>query len=265
MRSTLTLCTLLAMAAPLAAGAQGRGRDGRGVPPGHLPPPGSCRVWVDGVPPGRQSPPTDCATAERTRLANGRVIYGDAGGGYDDDRRGKGKGKHKDGRRDDRDTDSDRDSDRDTDRRTDRRTDDRCLDRDRDGRCDFRADSARIPGTGTKIPLPLPAPRTEPTRSPGTTVPTVPRVESGRRALPEMVPVTMIEQRRRTRDQERWLGAGDVAGRYVDADQNGVPERITWLDRAGMVRQVWRDDDRNGRANSVAVYERGRLTQMVRE
>lgn len=59
------------------------------VPPGHRPPPGMCRIWIDGVPPGQQPAPTDCATAERTRPANARVIYGDQ------DSRGKGKGKWK--------------------------------------------------------------------------------------------------------------------------------------------------------------------------
>jgi hypothetical protein len=47
------------------------------VPPGHLPPPGMCRVWIDGVPPGHQPPVTDCATAQAQRTANSRVIYGD--------------------------------------------------------------------------------------------------------------------------------------------------------------------------------------------
>lgn len=47
------------------------------VPPGHRPPPGMCRIWIDNVPPGHQPAPTDCATAVRTRPANGRVIYGD--------------------------------------------------------------------------------------------------------------------------------------------------------------------------------------------
>jgi hypothetical protein len=47
------------------------------IPPGQLPPRGMCRVWIDGVPPGQQPPVTDCATAERTRVANSRVIYGD--------------------------------------------------------------------------------------------------------------------------------------------------------------------------------------------
>ena len=62
------------------------------VPPGHLPPRGLCRVWIDGVPPGQQPPVTDCATAEqmRWRTANARVIYGDR-----ESFPGKGKGKFK--------------------------------------------------------------------------------------------------------------------------------------------------------------------------
>jgi hypothetical protein len=40
-------------------------RPSLGIPPGHLPPPGSCRIWVPGRPPGRQSPPGDCATLAR--------------------------------------------------------------------------------------------------------------------------------------------------------------------------------------------------------
>ena len=53
------------------------------VPPGHRPPPGLCRIWIDGVPPGRQPRPTSCSYAEAYRPANARVIYG-AGAGRDD-------------------------------------------------------------------------------------------------------------------------------------------------------------------------------------
>jgi hypothetical protein len=71
-------------AAPVAA--QGRGRNNtQGIPPGHMPPPGECRVWHDGVPPGRQPAPTNCNEAERiaSRSSNTRVIYGDDRGGWD--------------------------------------------------------------------------------------------------------------------------------------------------------------------------------------
>ena len=94
----------LALAQPLAAqerhgarAGQGRDRDGDGVPPGHRPPAGMCRIWIDGVPPGRQPAPTDCATAHRERPANARVVYGEAEG--DRDSRGRGKGKAKQGKK----------------------------------------------------------------------------------------------------------------------------------------------------------------------
>lgn len=112
-----------ALAATLAVaplGAQSfRGRGNDEVPEGHRPPPGMCRIWIDGVPPGQQPAPTDCATAVRNRPANGRVIFGDdaaksgkgkprkfSGGSYsagDDDRAARG-----DDRGDDRDDDADR-------------------------------------------------------------------------------------------------------------------------------------------------------------
>ena len=31
------------------------------VPPGHLPPPGKCRIWEPGRPPGHQLPPGPCS------------------------------------------------------------------------------------------------------------------------------------------------------------------------------------------------------------
>ena len=57
-------------------------RDARGaaadeIPPAYRPPPGMCRVWLDGVPGGQQPAPTDCAAAVRNRPANSRVIFGD--------------------------------------------------------------------------------------------------------------------------------------------------------------------------------------------
>jgi hypothetical protein len=30
------------------------------IPPGHLPPPGQCRIWYPGTPPGHQPPPGPC-------------------------------------------------------------------------------------------------------------------------------------------------------------------------------------------------------------
>jgi hypothetical protein len=48
------------------------------IPRGHVPPPGTCRAWLDDRPAGQQPPPTgDCLQAQR--LADrygGRVIWG---------------------------------------------------------------------------------------------------------------------------------------------------------------------------------------------
>ena len=92
------------VAAP--AGAQGRGRNAQGIPPGHVPPPGQCRVWYDGQPPGRQPAATSCAAAQRVAArTGGRVIYGG-------DEHRDARGRDGDGRRGD------------------------CIDMNRDGRCD---------------------------------------------------------------------------------------------------------------------------------
>lgn len=64
------LAGALLFAAPLAA------QSTDSVAPEHRPPPGMCRIWLDGVPANRQPEPTDCATAIRKRPPNARVIFG---------------------------------------------------------------------------------------------------------------------------------------------------------------------------------------------
>ena len=138
--------------------AQGRSARSSDIPPGHRPPPGMCRIWIDGVPPGLQPAPTRCEDAVRHRPSNARVIYGsdsrdDRRWDRDDDRwerddddderwerddddrwsdrgkaKGKGKGKHKA-----------RPKHRTADRR---QAGDSCLDRNRNGWCDWREGSS---------------------------------------------------------------------------------------------------------------------------
>ena len=50
----------------------------RAIPAGHLPPPGSCRVWYHNRPAGQQPPPTDCRTARsQSERYGGRIIRSD--------------------------------------------------------------------------------------------------------------------------------------------------------------------------------------------
>jgi len=46
-----------------------------GIPPGHLPPPGQCRVWIPGAPPGRQARSTSCSGLERVAPAGSWIVY----------------------------------------------------------------------------------------------------------------------------------------------------------------------------------------------
>ncbi|HEX6089599.1 MAG TPA: hypothetical protein VFZ13_05520 [Gemmatimonadales bacterium] len=161
-RTSLTLAALVVAASPLAA--QGRGNGVDKVPPGHMPPPGMCRIWIDDVPPGRQPKPTDCTTARRRVPDNARVIYGarttssrddvrwtdrvfrDRDGRYDDDRKSESVGDRKNSDGSDRKYDDRKDDDGEVFRRgddvKDRDDDDR---RDTDTKLSDRKDTTRKP------------------------------------------------------------------------------------------------------------------------
>jgi hypothetical protein len=237
-------------ASTLAAQSRAQGRGPQGVPPGHLPPAGTCRIWYDGVPPGRQPAPMRCAEAERRAPRNARVIYG-AGTSRDD--------RVWDGRRDDRRDDryDDRRDGRYDDRRDDRydpRYDPRYDSRDdprydpRDGRRRTDdSDARRRTGRGVYN-------RSDVYGRPG---------GYGSLSLPQMLAVRMLEQRRWTTEVERWVGVRPAHARFSDANRDGWPEQIWFLDARGRVLQHWRDESRDGRADRVGMYRDGRLERTI--
>jgi hypothetical protein len=75
-RRTFNVLVIACAFAPVGAGAQAS-RTTPDIPAAYRPPPGMCRIWVDGVPPDKQPAPTDCTKALRNKPANAQVIFGD--------------------------------------------------------------------------------------------------------------------------------------------------------------------------------------------
>lgn len=45
------------------------------VPPGHLPPPGQCKIWIPGRPPGHQARPQSCQGIAAHAPAGSWILY----------------------------------------------------------------------------------------------------------------------------------------------------------------------------------------------
>ena len=238
----LTIAIIAGAATTADAQGRGRGRADERVPPGQRPPAGMCRIWINGVPPGRQPAPTDCETAVRNQPANSQIIWGE------NTRRGRTVA----------------DTDRPRRERTRRgggialdahghEYDPSCVDNDRNGWCDYHPEMRSSVHAGT--------PPTNPSGEP-----TPPPVDRGQypSQLPAMTGAVLIRVGVRTADVEGWLGRTDVRSETVDSNGDGVPEQATWYDNGGNVLQVWRDEDRDGRADSVEVYRNGQRVHVVR-
>lgn len=61
---------------PARGGAPARAPVQVEIPPGQMPPPGTCRLWFPGRPPGQQPPPGDCGTLQRLLPAGAILLRG---------------------------------------------------------------------------------------------------------------------------------------------------------------------------------------------
>jgi len=270
MKTSSLILTIAALGAVTAtADAQGRGKakGNQGVPPGQRPPAGMCRIWIDNVPPGQQPAPTDCDTAVRNQPPNSQIIWGDNTtrrdqNAYDSRRNDRSRDGRYDRRRDDR---NDRDRNRNDNDRYRRgangQADSSCIDNDRNGWCDYhpeqrsgvRVNSGNVPGN-------------PPANVPGNTNGGSTPVDRGQypSELPAMTGAVLIRVGVRSADVQNWLGRSDLRSETVDSNGDGVPEQASWFDGSGTLLQVWRDDDRDGRADSVEIYRNGQRAQVIR-
>lgn len=104
-----------------------------------------------------------------------------------------------------------------------------CFDRNRDGRCDEPWT------TGNRIP----------------------------QTLPEMASAVALRQGVPSYDVERWLRRSDLQARVTDRDGDGLPERVTWIDGAGQIAQIWTDRDGDGIADRVELFSNGLPVQVI--
>jgi hypothetical protein len=267
----LTIAVLAAAAGPASAQGRGRGKGNDNIPPGQRPPAGMCRIWINGVPPGHQPAPTDCQTAVRNQPPNSQIIWGD---NTNRDRNVYSNDDRRDRRDHDRDYRRDRDANNNNgDYRRDRDRDNNngyqrdangnlydptCVDNDRDGWCDYHHDVRSGVRTGGRTGgghYPNP-------NDPGANNP-------GNRGqypsqMPAMTGASLIRVGVRTVDVQNWLGRNAVRAETQDANGDGVPEIATWYDNNGAILQVWRDDNRDGRADSVEIYQNGQRVQVLR-
>jgi hypothetical protein len=225
-RRTLHALVLLAAAGTALVGRRAAAQAVNtlsGIPSEMFPPPGTCRIWLDGVSPTRQPPLMDCAAAQQNAPANSRVVYG-VTARRTEELTGTGT----------------------VDRRppdgVDRRppnlptapqgdpTGAGCSDGDGNGFCD-------------EMRLPVSPPADLPRMSMAYVYARF-RGRSGdvERWLGRDIPLEV---------------------RYVDADRNNEPERVEWFTPDGTRLQVWVDANRDGRADQVGIYRAGRIARVL--
>ena len=242
----VAIAVLGAAAGTASAQGRGRGRNNDNVPPGQRPPAGMCRIWIDGVPPGHQPAPTDCETAVRNQPRNSRIIWGENTGRHD--RNVYDNRDDRDDRRERRDRDYPRDANGNP-------YDPSCVDNNRDGWCDYHPEMRS--GVRTRD-------NTHHREYPGSTGGgTIDRGQYPSQ-MPAMTGASLIRVGVRTVDVQNWLGRGSLRSETTDANGDGVPEVATWYDGGGTILQVWRDDNRDGRADSVEIYRNGQRVQVIR-
>jgi hypothetical protein len=221
------------LVAASVASAQSGAETLAGIPPQMYPPPGACRIWVDGVALAQQPPPMDCASAQRVVPPNGRVVFGVTARRPEELGVASGGG----------------------------------VDRRPEGGVDRRP-SPTTPPPAPIDPRTIPGPQAtsgcpdgngdgwcdDVMRLPASTPARMPRMLSA---------VLYLQRRERTADFTQWLGDVQVRLRFEDRNRDNVPEQVLWLDQRGAPVQLWLDRDGDGYADQVGSYRGGQVARVV--
>jgi hypothetical protein len=65
-------------------------------------------------------------------------------------------------------------------------------------------------------------------------------------------------------DVRRWIAANDVRAQLIDIGSTGLPALVVWYDSRGRTVQRWIDDDRDGRADRVELFQNGQSIGVLR-
>jgi hypothetical protein len=65
-------------------------------------------------------------------------------------------------------------------------------------------------------------------------------------------------------DVRRWVGSTAVRAQLIDVASNGLPALVVWYDSRGTTMQRWIDDDRDGRADRVELFQNGQSVGVIR-
>jgi len=100
-------------------------------------------------------------------------------------------------------------------------------------------------GVGTEVPLP-----TSRDQYPAT--------------LPDMTWGAAFGSGQHRDDVRRWVGTTAVRPQLIDVAPNGVPALVVWYDSRGTTVQRWIDDNRDGRADRVELFQNGQSVGVIR-